>query len=187
MPDDHPILDLMQHQRAVRLFAPGDVDDATVERLIDAATRAPSSRNSQPCRFIAVRDHAAKDKLGQIFDELGASLLGYDPSPDDQRTAWRDVPLLIVVCTESGDADGSSVYPAVQNLLLAVQAVGLGGLITTRWKRREPEVREILGIPGEAGIHAIVPVGPVAKPPGRNRRRSVAEVSFRDRWGQGWS
>ena len=46
MPDDHPILDLMQHQRAVRLFAAGDVDDATVERLIDAATRAPSSRNS---------------------------------------------------------------------------------------------------------------------------------------------
>ena len=187
MADDHPILDLMQHQRAVRLFAPGDVDDATVERLIDAATRAPSSRNTQPWRFIAVRDRETKHQLGTIFDELGASLLGYDPSPDDQRTAWRDVPLLIVACTESGDADGSSSYPAVQNLLLAVQALGLGGLITTRWKRRESEVREILCLPEEAGIHAIVPIGPVRKPPGRNRRRPVAEVSFRDRWGQAWS
>jgi len=177
----------MQHQRAVRLFAPGEVDDATVARLIDAATRAPSSRNSQPWRFIAVRDRAIKDQLGQIFDELGASLLGYDPSPDDVRTPWRDVPVLIVACTEAGDADGSSIYPAVQNLLLAVQAVGLGGLITTRWKRREDEVRAILGLPDEAGIHAIVPVGPVVKAPGRNRRRPIAEVSFRDRWDQSWA
>lgn len=186
MPDDNPTLELMQHQRAVRRFAPGDVDDATVARLIDAATRAPSSRNGQPWRFIAVRDREIKDQLGSIFDELGASLLGYDPSPDDLRTPWRDVPVLIVVCTEAGDEDGSSIYPAVQNLLLAVQAVGLGGLITTRWKHREAEVRGILGLPDEAGIHAIVPVGPVEKAPGRNRRRPVAEVSFRDRWGQSW-
>ena len=186
MPDDHPILDLMQHQRAVRLFAPGDVDDSIVEQLIDAATRAPSSRNTQPWRFIAVRDRQTKRQLGKIFDELGASLLGYDPSPDDQRTPWRDVPVLIVACTESADPDGSSIYPAVQNLLLAIQAVGLGGLITTRWKRREPEGREILGLPDEAGIHAIVPLGPVEKAPGRNRRRPVSEVTFRDRWGEGW-
>jgi len=179
------VFDLMEHQRAIRLFGPDDVDDATVERLINAATRAPSSRNSQPWRFIVVRDRDTKGKLGTIFDELGAELLGYDASPDDQRTAWRDVPLLLVVCSEK-DADGSSIYPAVQNLLLAIQAVGLGGLLTTRWKRREDEVRAILSVPQEMPIYAIIPVGRPIKPPGRNRRRPVAEVTFRDRVGNAW-
>ena len=179
------VFDLMEHQRAVRLFGPEDVDDATVERLINAATRAPSSRNTQPWRFIVVRDRDTKDKLGKIFDELGAELLGYDLSPDDNRTAWRDVPVLFVVCAEEG-ANGSSIYPAVQNLLLAIQAVGLAGLLTTRWLRREQEVRDVLGVPDGMTMYAIIPVGKPIKPPGRNRRRPVSEVTFRDRIGNPW-
>lgn len=178
------IFELMEHQRAIRLFGTEPIDDTVIERVLDAATRAPSARNIQPWRFIVVRDSESKRELGTIFDELGVELLGYDPDPDD-RTAWADVPVLIVVASE-GLADASSIYPAVQNLLLALQAVGLGSVLTTRWKRREDEVRAILQTPDEMALWAIMPVGVPLKPPGRNRRRPVAEVTFRDRAGSAW-
>ncbi len=180
------IIELMEHQRAIRLFKPDDVDDATIERILNAATRAPSAKNVQPWRFIVVRDVETKRKLGAIFDELGVSLLGYAEDQSAVRTAWAETPVLLVVCSEGASAEGSSVFPAVQNLLLAVQAVGLGGLLTTRWKAREDEVRAVLGIPAKIGLHAIVPVGHPQKPPGRNRRRPARELTALDRFGNPW-
>lgn len=93
--------------------------------------------------------------------------------------------MLLVVASE-GAADPASIYPAVQNLLLAVEAVGLGDVLTTRWKRREDEVRAILGAPPEIELHAIVPVGVPQRPPGRNRRRSRRDLTYRDRVGSAW-
>lgn len=187
------LFELMEHQRAIRLFTPKDVDDALIERLINAATRAPSARNVQAWRFIVVRDKAIKTKIGDIFDELGAKLLGYPLDPSDARTRWSDVPVLIAACTEEPEDaeararfDGSSIFPAVQNLLLAIQAVGLGALLTTRWRMREAEVKDAMGIPDNYRLCAIVPVGWPQKPPGRNRRKPVSEVTYRDRFGNGW-
>ena len=89
--------DFFATQRAVRRFAPDAIDDATLERVLKAATRAPSARNVQPWRFIVVRDAETKRKLGVIFDELGSQLYGAG-APD--HTPWADVPVLIVVCSE---------------------------------------------------------------------------------------
>ena len=182
---------LLARQRAVRRFAGREVDDALVERLLAAATRAPSARNVQPWRFIVVRDHENKRRMGAMFDELGGQLYGAS-APD--RTPWQDVPVLVVVCseyafgtTESGIAAlGASIYPAVQNLLLAVQAAGLGAVLTTRWKAREAELRPILGLPDTMAVHAIVPMGWPDRCYGKNHRRPVAEVTSRERFGEAW-
>jgi len=182
---------LFQTQRAVRKFTAQAVDDSLVEQVIGAATRAPSARNLQPWRFIVVRDGETKGKLGEIFDELGAALYGAG-APD--RTPWGDVPVLIAVCseyafgeTESGMAAlGASIYPAVQNLLLAAHALGLGSVLTTRWKAREADVRPLLGLPASMAVHAIVPIGWPAGRLGKNRRRPVAEVTSRERFGTSW-
>jgi nitroreductase len=129
--------------------------------------------------------------MGAMFDELGRQLYGAS-APD--RTPWQDVPVLVVVCseyafgtTESGIAAlGASIYPAVQNLLLAVQAAGLGAVLTTRWKAREAELRPILGLPDTMAVHAIVPMGWPDRRYGRNHRRPVAEVTSRERLGEPW-
>jgi nitroreductase len=181
----------LARQRAVRRFTAREVDDALVERVLAVATRAPSARNVQPWRFIVVRNSETKRRMGAMFDELGAQLYGAS-APD--RTPWQDVPVLIVVCseyafgtTESGIAAlGASIYPAVQNLLLAAQAAGLGTVLTTRWKAREAELRPLLGLPESMAIHAIVPMGWPDRRYGRNHRRPVAEVTSRERLGEPW-
>ena len=188
--DYDTLFELMAAQRAIRHFDRRDVDDATISRLLRAATRAPSGSNRQPWRFIVVRDRDSKEKLGAIFDELGAAMPGGPPS----RMPWPEVPVLVVFCSEyvygrseAGTAAlGASIYPAVQNFLLAAAALGLGTVMTTRWKAREVEVREILGVPESLAVMAIVPLGWPDRAYGRGHRRPVRDLTYRERFGQPW-
>jgi nitroreductase len=183
--------DFLAHQRAIRHFTSQDVEDALIERVLAAATRAPSARNAQPWRFIVIRERELKRALGAIFDELGGRLYG---AGAPERTPWEDVPVLVAVCSEYafGDSEsgmaalGASIYPAVQNLLLAAQAAGLGTVLTTRWKAREPQLRPLLGLPENMAVHAIIPMGWPDRRYGKNRRIAVAELTSRDRFGQPW-
>jgi nitroreductase len=182
---------LLATQRAVRKFTTRPVEDSLVEQILRATTRAPSARNLQPWRFVVVRDPETKRRLGEVFDQLAGQLAGGAPD----RTPWADVPVLIAVCSEqpfgegpsAAAALGASIYPAVQNLLLAAHALGLGTVLTTRWKSREADVRALLGAPEAMGVHAIIPLGWPDRRYGRNRRRPVREVTYRERFGQPWA
>lgn len=178
-------------QRAVRRFDGRPVEDSDIEKVLKAATRAPSARNAQPWRFIVIRDVETKRQLGAIFDELGAQLYGH-AAPD--HTPWAEVPVLIAICSdytfgtsESGVAAlGASIYPAVQNLLLAAHGLGLGTVLTTRWKSRESELRPLLGLPETMAAHAIIPMGWPAASAGRNLRKPIRELTSRERFGESW-
>lgn len=180
---------LMLRQRAKRIFDDRDVDDAMIERAIRAATYAPNGGNRQPTRYLVIRDRETKRKMGAIFDELGNSLIGHAPP---ERTPWEDVPVLVAVITEKAagiaGAGGAvaSVYPAVQNFLLAVQGQGLGSVLTTRWKQREAEMNALMGLPDDWEAHAILPVGWPARKYGRGNRLPVAEVTYREQFGKPW-
>lgn len=188
---DLSLFDAIHTQRAIRFLRPDPVDDAVIRRILDAAIRAPSARNAQPWRFVVIRDQATKGKLGAIFDALGAQLYGSGAPP---RTPWDEVPVLIAVCSEGSFGDSTSaamamaasIYPAVQNLLLAARAVGLGTVLTTRWKQREAEVRPLLNLPDTMQVHAIIPLGWPAARFGRTTRRPVEEVTFAERYGTPW-
>ncbi|MCA9822822.1 MAG: nitroreductase family protein [Dehalococcoidia bacterium] len=183
--------ELMMRQRAGRLFDSREVEDSLIERILGMATRAPSARNAQTWRFIVIRDTETKARLGSVFDELGSQMYGQGAPT---RTPWAEVPVLIAVCSEFAFGEdesgrmalGASIYPAVQNLLLAAHAAGLSTVLTTRWKRREPELRPILHLPENVGIYAIIPMGWPAETLGKNRRRPVPEVTYRERWGRNW-
>ena len=77
----------------------------------------------------------------------------------------------------------SSVYPAVQNLLLAARAVGLGEVLTTRHRRLAAELKHLLNIPEEVNILCVVPLGFPAMSHGAKTRLPIEEVCYRDRWG----
>lgn len=70
--------------------------------------------------------------------------------------------------------------------MLAAHAMGLGTVLTTRWKAREADVRPLLGLPENVSPFAIVPMGWPAEQLGRNRRKPVREVTFRERFGEAW-
>ena len=195
MPD---FFEVVHTQRAARTFLPDDVDDATVARILTAATHAPSAENSQPFVFVVVRDPAARAAIGELTARLwqgGASELEAGRlSP----AFWRDVdrgamggvagaPVLVVVCGDTRltypQSMGASVFPAVQNLLLAAHALGLGSTLTTLPVVGGDELGELLDLPPEVVPVAVVPLGHLPAPLGPPRRRPISEKAFRDRYG----
>jgi nitroreductase len=81
---------------------------------------------------------------------------------------------------------GASIYPAVQNIILACRALGLGTVITTNHIRCEDEVKALLGIPEEVATFALMPIGWPLDRFGPLTRRPLAEVAHTDRWGSPW-
>ena len=81
---------------------------------------------------------------------------------------------------------GSSIYPAVQNIILACRALGLGTVITTNHILYEDEVKQVLGMPAHAATFALMPIGYPTKKYGPLTRKPVAEVTFADSWGNAW-
>jgi nitroreductase len=82
---------------------------------------------------------------------------------------------------------GASIYPAVQNIILACRGLGLGTVITTNHIRCEGEVKALLGIPDDVSTFALMPVGWPIDKFGPLTRRPLAEVAHADRWGSRWS
>jgi nitroreductase len=82
---------------------------------------------------------------------------------------------------------GASIYPAVQNVILACRALGLGVVLTTNHLRCEREVETVLGLPGDVSTYALMPIGYPEDRFGPVRRRPLAEVAHADRWGNAWT
>jgi len=81
---------------------------------------------------------------------------------------------------------GASIYPAVQNIILACRALGLATLITTNHLRYEAEVKAVLDIPNDVDTYALMPIGYPEGKFGPVARRPVTEVAFADRWSNPW-
>ena len=201
MTSEPSFFDIVRRQRACRAFAPDPVDDATVERILEAATFAPSAENSQPWVFVIVRDASVRAAVGDLTrraweggarayeeDRLTPGLLA-----DVDRGATGGVagaPVLVVVGADTSrvvaPAVPSSIWPAVQNLLLAATAAGLGSSLTTLATAFEPELRDLVGLPDHVRPVAVIPLGHPARAMGPPKRRPFTEATHRDRFGQRW-
>jgi nitroreductase len=190
--------DVVQTQRAARTFLPDDVDDDTVIRILTAATHAPSAENSQPFVFVVVRDSALRNAIGAMTARLwqgGARALEEQRLSrafldDVDRGAMGSIaaaPVLVVVCGDTRLAFpqtlDASVFPAVQNLLLAAHALGLGSTLTTLPVVAGDELAVLLGLPPEVMPVAVVPLGHLPAPLGPPRRRPLAEKAHLNRYG----
>jgi nitroreductase len=195
MPD---FFEVVQSQRAARTFLPDDVDDATVARILTAATHAPSAENSQPFVFIVVRDPGLRAAIGDLTARLwdgGARALEEERlSPafleDVDRGARGGIaaaPVLVVVCGDTrltyAQSMDASVFPAVQNLLLAAHALGIGSTLTTLPLLGGAELTEPLGLPPEIVPIAVIPLGHLPKPLGPPRRQPLSEKAHLNRYG----
>lgn len=192
---------VVRGQRAHRRFDAADVDDALVERCLEAATRAPSAENRQPWEFVVVRDAERRASIGELTrqvwrgggrahseDRLSPAMLAEVDAGAEGGIAAA--PILVVVCgnAERGLAATlpASVFPAVQNLLLAAEACGLGSAMTTLAVQRADALRALLGLPEHIVPMAVVPVGWPARRLGPSRRQPVAGRTHREQYGQPW-
>ena len=99
----------------------------------------------------------------------------------------HEAPVWIVPCLEGGTptrTSGSSIYPAVQNILLAARALGLGATLTTLYLQFEKEAEAALGLPSNVHSYALLPIGYPIGRFGPVRRIALAGVVYEDRWGQ---
>src|SRR5262249_8230631 len=196
-------------QRAIRRLKPDPIPDAVLARIMDAAICAPSGGNRQGWRFVVVRDAATRARLGQLYRESWNEL-ATAPSSRNAAAAPRDsalgkmaasaahlaehlaeAPVLILACIETDGVaptvtTGASIYPAVQNIMLAARALGIGSCITTIHRYRDAQVKELLGIPAGIETCALIPLGYPLGKFGRPPRQPVGEVTFADHWGRAY-
>ncbi|MCY3814179.1 MAG: nitroreductase family protein [Gammaproteobacteria bacterium] len=210
MHDDPGLFECMYSMRAMRRLRPDPVPEAMVERILEAATRAPSGQNTQPWAFVVVTEEAGRRFFGEQYRYWMRKLSGgRAPAPDDRSKRAReiraarhlgdhmpDVPLLILACGKRdwpfavpeerrvGHAPPSygSVYPAVQNLLLACRGLGLGASLTTLHQMFESELHDYFGIPDDYGVVASIPIGFPQGNFGPVRRHPVASKAHYERW-----
>lgn len=181
--------ELFRRQRAIRNFTDEEVPDELVEQVLTAAIHAPSGSNTQPWHFIVIRDPSVKQAISEVYEEARADLSRVAvPSASGVRQPLSAAPVLIVACVntpasgEAGFQTGASIYPSVQNILLAARALGLGSVLTTLHRRRKARIHEILGIPDHIESAALIPLGWPDREYGPNRRPPLEQFVMRDRW-----
>jgi nitroreductase len=196
------VFDVVHRQRAHRQFSDDPVTDADVARVLDAATYAPSAENRQPWEFVVVRDPERRAAIGELtqraWETTGRAFSEGRLEPkllaDVHRGATGGIaaaPVMIVVCadTERGLAQTvpSSIFPAVQNLLLAATALDLGSALTTITVGFRDELRALLELPEHVVPVAVVPLGHPARRLGPPRREPFASHTHREHYGAPWT
>jgi nitroreductase len=201
-----PLEEAMTTQRAIRRLKPDPVDDALLRRLIELALKAPTGSNAQNWEFVVVKDPAVKAKLARanrrafkLYQRIGRRRAGADPKWGRlldavrwQADHFEEIPVIVVACLRgtrtwfpafAAASYYGSIFPSVQNLLLAARAVGLGAALITLplWSTRAS--RRTLGLPRSVTPCAVIPLGwPIGKY-GPNTRRPVEDVVSIDRFG----
>jgi nitroreductase len=207
-PLNMPLEEAMRTQRAIRRLKPDPVDDALVLHILELAMKAPTGSNAQNWEFIVVKDRDVVAKLGRLT-RTAMKFVGpaYQRAlrrrPDDKMqrvlkaVRWQtehfdDIPVVVVACLKgvvapwppiAASSSYGSIYPAVQNLLLAARAAGLGAALITMPVWSTLLVRRALGLPRNVTPCAVIPLGwPMGKY-GPTTRRPVGELVSLDRYG----
>ena len=194
-----PLGEAIFTQRSIRRFRPDPIPFADLQLILTAATKAPNGGNHQAARFLILTDRAIIERFGALYREAwwakrrdeGRPWTTREAIPAEERNSQaaarladeiKDAPC-IVLALSAGTGQASSVIPAVQNLMLAARALGIGSVPTTLHPQVMERVYALLGIPPEAGFHLCIPLGYPRGRFGPTDRRPITEVAFLNHWG----
>jgi len=207
MPEGTDLFEIMQTTRAMRRLKPDPVPDELIRKILQAGVCAANGGNTQRWRFLVIKDPKIKQQVQvyykRAFDEvIGPRYASSAPPPGVTRerhmrqhsaveylTAhFHEAPVWIVACLDEGTStptrgSGASIYPAVQNMLLAARGLGLGATLTTRHLLYEKESEAALGLPPGVHSYAILPIGYPMGRFGPVGRGPLADIVYEDRWG----
>lgn len=200
--------EVMRTSSAVRRYRDDPVSDEAIETCLHAATWAPSGGNQQPWKFVVLRSSTVRDVITAAAHQTWDVMADFykfsmpDDTADDPKSrvlramaehmrVGGAAPVLVLFCVQPqrGTTElqqGGSIFPAVQNFLLAARAQGLGAAITLWHGSCEDELRSMVGIPDDWKIATLLTVG---WPKGGHhpvRRKPLDEVAATDHWDQSW-
>ncbi len=198
--EDVHLLEAIRTCRHIRRLKPDPVPRDLVRKVCEAGTFAPSGGNRQPWIFVAVMDEARRAFIAERYrtaflDYIGpAREAARDPGyPDAKRRNMNaaiylaehmhEVPVHLFVAgwKRRGEPQYQALYPAIQNILLACRAVGLGASLTSVHRRYAEEIDEFLGLSTDTPSCALLPIGWPKGKYGRPPRASVDEKVFFER------
>ena len=211
MPEREPldVLDAIHSPRAMRYLKPDPIPDGVLWTILDAAIRGPTGGNAQSWGWVVVRDPQAKRRIAGWYREGWERAYGQDREQQlaqaaregglgranylsaeylanhlEEAPVWI-FPVLRNAAGSTRPTTGSSIYGAVQNLMLAACAHGIGSTLTSLYGGHEDDVRHLLGLPDDARTFALIPLGyPARGAFSQPKRRPVEQVTHWERWGQ---
>src|SRR5258708_15371328 len=175
------LFEIIRTTRSMRRLKPDPVPNELIRKILEAGVCAPSGGNMQRWRFLVVRDAKIKSTVGALYkrawdEQVAPRYRSGEPAPGMSRERLlrlldaaeylaahiHEAPVWIVPCLEGGTptrTSGSSIYPAVQNMLLAARALGLGATLTTLDLQFGEEAEAALALPPCAQSKALRPTG----------------------------
>ena len=203
------IFEVMYHCRSMRRLKPDPVPLDLIYKVVEAGTMAPSGSNRQPWAFVVVTDPQLKATLQPLYDAVCHRYVsGTRAHYTDQGRAVPDgvarnlaaaqylsdhlaeAPVLLFPYVREyreqsgpGNAPAGSIYPAVQNILLACRALGLGATLTAFMSAYRTELQDLLGVPEQYYPVALIPIGYPVGHFGPTRRKPVEDVAHLNGWG----
>ena len=195
------IWETLYTQRAIRAWKTDPVPEELIWKVIEAGTKAPSGTNTQPWGFVVIQDDAIRQAISdQLHEGLKGNEQGSQSADKTTRlmlkgaqrlfTNLASAPVFIIPClyqvsspAPEGLLSGSSIYGAVQNMLLAARALGLGTVMTTFQMAAEQILRERCNLPDDATPVALIPMGYPDAKFGPTTRKPVETVTHWEQWG----
>jgi nitroreductase len=204
MPTSTDVWEVMSTARSIRRFTDQPVDDATLGRCLRAATWAPSGANAQGWRFVVLRSPQQREVVARaaaLALEVIEPVYGMTrPAADDDSRAARNNRATYELHDRAGEFTsvlfaqrhyptaselllGGSIFPAIQNFLLAARAQGLGACQTS-WCSYGGEhlMRAAAGVPDGWLLAGHVVIGWPKGQHGPVRRRPLAAAVNLDHW-----
>jgi coenzyme F420-0:L-glutamate ligase / coenzyme F420-1:gamma-L-glutamate ligase len=198
------VLDAIRERRSVRKYQARPVPQEAVEEVLVAAGWAPSAHNAQPWRFIVLADESVKRELAETMAESWAADMAKDDlniEADKRKVRverFATAPVLILACLtmdsmnkfpdekrqkSERDLAVQSLGAALQNLLLAAHAKGLGACWFSAPGFCKETVRKVLKIPDEIEPEALIAMGYPAEKPSVPPKKLLGDYCFKNKWG----
>ncbi len=201
------MLNLFKNRRSVHGYSPKQVTNNVISQIFEAARWTPSAHNAQPWRFIIIRDLATKRKLAEAMADRWNQDMKKNGVPRVNREnltrasieQFINAPILVIACLTMEDMDTypdrrrqkiehilavQSVAAAIENMLLAVHAQGLGACWFCAPLFCQSEVRRVLGVPSSVDPQALITIGYAASEPEPPPRKPLGNMVYNNRWGE---
>jgi nitroreductase len=156
----NPVIEAIKTRRSVRQFTSEPVSDDALNQILGSAVWAPSGRNNQPWKFAVIQDPGLKESLAGLTHS---------------RSIIQRAPVCIGVFLDHSRVydrtkDVQAIGACIQNMLLTIHSLGLGGVWLGEILKNKEKVGELLGLGGDFELMAVVAFGHPAKRSGSGER-----------------
>ena len=160
------MLEKIKSRRSIRTFTSAEVDDRAIDTIIESGTWAPSGLNNQPWKFVVIKGREMLDKLSRqtVYTHV-----------------IKNAPVCIAVFLDNKasyhrEKDIQAIGACLQNMLLAIHHLGLGGVWLGEILKNRKQVEALLEVPDGVELMAVVALGHPAEKPGKGTRKPLEQV-----------